>query len=221
MEKKPLNIVVKNAQEAAKRLNEVVEKGGSKFDFGINEEYITTVTKNSNGSTSTEKEKCFRLVGFVDTCVGEELDSLNAVRDDLKRVKKERVELNRTLNVMNKSAFAPLSILLLGIAVVTLTLGILTLASVLPLPSGQTPIAIVLTIVGALSLGGSITTFIFRRKKKLALLSRKDEILKSDEELKEREKDVDSRLPEWYRNALWTYEGNTFRNAMQSHTLKM
>ena len=220
MEKKPLNIVVKDANEAAKRLNEVVEKGGAEFDFGINEEYLITVSKNSDGTTSESKQKVYRLIGFVDTCVGEELDSLNAVREDLKAVKKEREEMNRTLNIMNKSAFAPISILLLCIAIFTLVFGILTLAKVLPLPAGQIPISIVLVVVGVLSLGGSIALFILRKNKKNALLARKDEILNSDEELKNKEKEIDSRTPSWYKNALWSAEGNTFKNASQRFELK-
>ena len=220
MEKKPLVMVVKDAREAAKILNEIVEKGGYNFDFGISNEYSITVTKNSDGSTTEEKERRFRITGFVDTYVGNELDSLNAVRDDLKAVKKEREEMNRTLNVMNKSAFAPISILLLGIAIFTLTFGILTLANILPLPAGQTPIAIVLTIVGALALGGSIALFVLRKLKKNKLLANKDEILKQDADLKAREADVEIRLPRWYINALWTVEGNVIKNATQRHEFK-
>ena len=220
MEKKPLVMVVKDAQEGAKRLNEIVEEGGHNFDFGVMDEYVTTVTRNSDGSTSSSKEKHFRFTGFVDMFVGQELDSLNAVREELKASKKERAEMNRTLNVMNKSAFAPISILLLGIAIFTLTFGILTLAKILPLPEEQIAIAIVLTIVGALALGGSITLFIFRRKKKLALLANKDEILKQDEELKNKERSIDSRTPQWYKDSLWTAEGNKLRNASNKFILK-
>ena len=199
MEKKPLVMVVKDAQEGAKRLNEIVEEGGHNFDFGVVDEYVTTVTRNSDGSTSSSKEKHFRFTGFVDMFVGQELDSLNAVREELKASKKERAEMNRTLNVMNKSAFAPISILLLGIAIFTLTFGILTLAKILPLPAGQIPIAVVLVVVGALALAGSFVLFFFRRKKKLALLERKDEILKSDDELKAKENEINLRVPQWYR----------------------
>ena len=56
--------------------------------------------------------------------------------------------------------------------------------------------------------------------KKKALLERKDEILKQDEELKEKERSVDARTPKWYKDALWRAEGNTFKNASQQHTLK-
>ena len=220
MEKKPVNFVVHNAQEAAKRLNEIVEKGGYNFDFGINNEYVTTVTKNSDGSTTSEKQRVYRIIGFVDTYVGEELDSLNAVKEEMKATKKEREEMNRTLNVMNKSAFAPISILLLAVAIITLTLGILTLAKVLPLPAGQIPIAIVLTVVGVLALAGSIVLAVLRSNKKKALLEKKDEILKQDEDLKEKERNIDSRTPQWYKDALWTASGKTFRNAFQQHTLK-
>ena len=220
MEKKPVNFVVHNAQEAAKELNAIVENGGYNFDFGINNEYVTTVTKNSDGSTTSEKQRVYRIIGFVDTYVGEELDSLNAVKEEMKATKKEREEMNRTLNVMNKSAFAPISILLLGVAIITLVLGILTLAKVLPLPAGQIPIAIVLVVVGVFALAGSIVLAVFRSKKKKALLERKDEILKQDEELKEKERNIDSRTPEWYKDALWTAEGNTFKNASQRHELK-
>ena len=212
MEKKPFNFVVKNAREAARELNIIVENGGSNFDVGVNEEYVTTVTKKSDGSTSTEKEKVFRIIGFVDMKVGNELDSLNEVREELAEVKKEREELNRTLNIMNKSAFAPISILLLCVAIFTLTFGILTLANILPLPAGQIPIAIALVVIGSLSLGGSIVLFILRRKKKLALLARKDEILKEDADLKAKEADVNLRTPQWYKNALWSYEGNEVKN---------
>ena len=197
MEKKPINIVVKSPQEAAKRLNEVVEQGGYNFDFGINNEYVITVSKNSDGSKNEEKERVYRIIGFVDTYVGDELKSLELVREDMKAVKKEREEMNRTLNILNKSAFAPISIFLLIIAVFTLTFGILTLAKVLPLPAGQIPIAIVLVVVGALALGGSIATFLLRRKKKIALLNNKEEILKNDEELKQKEQDIDKRVPQW------------------------
>lgn len=220
MEKKPVNFVVHKAEEAAKRLNEIVEKGGYKFDIGINPEYVTTVTKNSDGSTTSEKERVYRIIGFVDTYVGEELDSLNAVKEEIKSTKKEREEMNRTLNIMNKSAFAPISIFLLCVAVITLVLGILTLAKVLPLPAGQLPIAIVLTVVGVLALGGSIALFILRKNKKAKLLENKDEILSKDEELKERERNLDSRTPQWYKDALWTASGNTFKNSFEQHILK-
>ena len=220
MEKKPVNFVIKNAEQAAKELNKIVENGGAEFDFGINPEYVTTVTKNSDGSTISEKERVYRIIGFVNMMVGPELDSLNAVRDEMKETKKEREEMNRTLNIMNKSAFAPISILLLAVAIITLTLGILTLAKVLPLPAGQIPIAIVLTVVGVLALAGSIVLAVLRSNKKKALLEKKDEILKQDEDLKEKERNIDSRTPQWYKDALWTASGDTFQNKSQKHTLK-
>ena len=126
MEKKPINFVIRNAQGAVKELNAIVEKGGAEFDFGINPEYVITVTKNSDGTTKEEKERVYRIVGFANMMVGEELDSLNAVKEEIKSSKKEREEMNRTLNVINKSAFAPISIFLLAIAVFTLVFGILT-----------------------------------------------------------------------------------------------
>ena len=220
MEKKPINFVVKNAEQAAKELNAIVENGGSEFDIDINPEYVITVTKNSDGSTKEEKERVYRIIGFVNMMVGPELDSLDAVKEEMKTAKKEREEMNRTLNVMNKSAFAPISILLLGVAVFTLVFGILTLAKVLPLPAGQIPIAIVLTVVGVLALAGSIVLAILRSKKKKALLERKDEILKQDQDLKEKENNIDSRTPQWYKDALWTAEGNMFKNKSQRHELK-
>lgn len=220
MEKKPVNFVIRTAEQAAKELNKIVENGGSEFDIGINQEYVITVTKNSDGSTKEEKERVYRIIGFANMMVGPELDSLNAVKEEIKTTKKEREEMNRTLNVMNKSAFAPISILLLGVAIITLVLGILTLAKVLPLPAGQIPIAIVLVVVGVLALAGSIVLAVFRSKKKKALLERKDEILKQDEDLKEKERSIDSRTPEWYKDALWTAEGNVFKNKSQRHELK-
>ena len=220
MEKKPLTMVAKDAKDAAKKLNEYVEKGGFNFDFGISEEYSVTVTKNSDGTTKEEKEKRYRFTGFVDTYVGEELAPLQLVRNDLENIKKERAEMNRTLNVMNKSAFAPISILLLGIAVFTLLFGILTLAGILPLPPEQKGIAIALVIVGALALVGSILLAIFRGKKKKALLEKKDEILAQDNDLQKREHEIDERVPQWYKDALWSAEGNVVKNALQSHTLK-
>ena len=220
MEKKPLTMVAKDARDAAKKLNEYVEKGGFNFNFGISEEYSITVTKNSDGSTKEEKEKRYRFTGFVDTYMGDELKPLLDVREDLENIKKERAEMNRTLNVMNKSAFAPISILLLGIAVFTLVFGILTLAGILPLPEEQKIIAIILVIVGALALAGSITLFVFRLKKKKALLEKKDEILAQDHELQTREQEIDKRVPQWYKDALWTAEGNVVKNVNQSHILK-
>ena len=220
MEKKPLTMVAKDAKDAAKKLNEYVEKGGFNFDFGISEEYSVTVTKNSDGTTKEEKEKRYRFTGFVDTYVGEELAPLQLVRNDLENIKKERAEMNRTLNVMNKSAFAPISILLLGIAVFTLVFGILTLAGILPLPPEQKGIAIALVIVGALALVGSILLAIFRGKKKKALVEKKDEILAQDNDLQKREHEIDERVPQWYKDALWSVEGNVVKNALQSHTLK-
>ena len=117
MEKKPLVMVAKDAKDAASKLNEYVEKGAYEFDFGISQEYSITVTKRSDGSKSEVKEKRYRFTGMMNMYVGDELDSLNAVRGDLENAKKERAEMNRTLNIMNKSAFAPISILLLGIAI--------------------------------------------------------------------------------------------------------
>ena len=220
MEKKPVNFVIRNAEQAAKELNKIVEDGGSEFDIGINPEYVITVTKNSDGSTKEEKERVYRIIGFANMMVGPELESLNAVKEEMKATKKEREEMNRTLNVMNKSAFAPISILLLCVAIFTLAFGILTLARILPLPAGQIPIAIVLVVVGVLALAGSIVLAIFRNNKKKALLERKDEILKQDEELKEKERSIDSRTPQWYKDALWTAEGNVFKNKSQRFELK-
>ena len=220
MEKKPLVFVAKDAKDAAKQLNEYVEKGAYNFDFGISQEYAITVTKKTDGSTEEEKERRYRFTGFIDTYVGDELNSLNEVREDLENIKKERAEMNRTLNVMNKSAFAPISILLLGIAVITLVFGILTLAKLLPLPPEQIGIAIALTIVGILALAGSIVLAIFRGKKKKALLEKKDEILEQDQDLKEKEQNIDNRVPQWYKDALWTSEGNVIKNKSQRHELK-
>ena len=220
MEKKPLTMVAKDARDAAKKLNEYVENGGYNFDFGISTEYVITVGKNSDGSRSEEKEKRYRFTGFVDTYIDNELDSLKAVREDLKNVKKERAEMNRTLNIMNKSAFAPISVLLLCVAIITLAFGILTLANILPLPKEQIGIAIALTIVGALALAGSIVLAILRGKKKKVLLERKDEILNQDQELKAKESEIDKRVPQWYKDALWTSEGNVVKNASQRHVLK-
>ena len=220
MKKKPVNFVIRNAEQAAKELNKIVEDGGSEFDIGINPEYVITVTKNSDGTTKEEKERVYRIIGFANMMVGPELESLNAVKEEMKATKKEREEMNRTLNVMNKSAFAPISILLLCVAIFTLAFGILTLARILPLPAGQIPIAIVLVVVGVLALAGSIVLAIFRNNKKKALLERKDEILKQDEELKEKERSIDSRTPQWYKDALWTAEGNVFKNKSQRFELK-
>ena len=220
MEKKPINFVVKSAREAEKELNAIVEKGGSEFDFGINPEYVTTVTKKSDGTTETEKERVYRIIGFVNMVTGPELDALNNVKDEMKATKKEREEMNRTLNVMNKSAFAPISIFLLAVAVFTLVFGILTLAKVLPLPAGQLPIAIILTVVGVLALAGSVVLAVLRSQKKKALLERKDEILKQDQDLKEKESSVSSRTPQWYKDALWKAEGNVVKNASQRHELR-
>ena len=220
MEKKPLTMVAKDARDAAKKLNEYVEKGAYSFDFGISTEYSITVGSDSNGNRTEEKEKRFRFTGFMDMYVGEELDSLNAVREDLNKTKKDREEMNRTLNIMNKSPFAPISIFLLIIGVILLAFGVLTLARILPLPQEQIVIAVILTILGGFALAGSILLTALRAKKKNDLLSRKDEILKQDDELKEREKEVDARTPVWYKNALWIAEGNTIRNATQRYTLK-
>ena len=220
MEKKPLVMVAKDAKDAASKLNEYVEKGAYEFDFGISQEYSITVTKRSDGSKSEVKEKRYRFTGMMNMYVGDELDSLNAVKGDLENAKKERAEMNRTLNIMNKSAFAPISILLLGIAIFTFVFGILTLAGVLPLPKSQIGIAIALVVVGTFALAGSIVLAVFRSKKKKMLLEKKDEILKQDQDLQAKEKEIDNRVPEWYKDALWTVEGNAIKNALQRHELK-
>ena len=150
---------------------------------------------------------------------GEELEPLKQVREDLREVQKERAEMNRTLNVMNKSPFAPISILLLAIAIFTLTFGILTVAKILPLPASQIGIAIALIIVGVLALAGSILLAVFRNKKKQALLARKGEIIEQDQNLKDKEREIDARVPQWYKDALWTAQGNDIKNASQRHTL--
>ena len=220
MEKKPLVMVAKDAKDAASKLNEYVEKGAYEFDFGISQEYSITVTKRSDGSKSEVKEKRYRFTGMMNMYVGDELDSLNAVKGDLENAKKERAEMNRTLNIMNKSAFAPISILLLGIAIFTLLFGILTLAGALPLPKSQIGIAIALVVVGTLALAGSIVLAVLRSKKKKILLEKKDEILKQDQDLQAKEKEIDNRVPQWYKDALWTVEGNAIKNALQRHELK-
>ena len=220
MEKKPLVMVAKNAEDAAKKLNEYVEEGAAEFDFGISEEYSITVTKNSDGTKKEEKEKRYRFTGFMNYQTGKELEDLNEVRDDLRKVKKEREEMNRTLKIMNKSAFAPISIFLLIVAIITLALGILTLANVLPLPAGQLGIAITLTVVGALALSGSIVLAVLRSKKKKALLANKEEILKQDQDLKNKEQEIDKRVPQWYKDALWSVEGCAIKNATQRYELK-
>ena len=79
MEKKPLVMVAKDAQDAASKLNEYVEKGGYNFDFGISKEWSITVSKKSDGTTSETKERRYRFTGFVDTYVGEELEPLALV----------------------------------------------------------------------------------------------------------------------------------------------
>ena len=220
MDKKPIAMLTKDASDAAKRLNEFVENGAFNFDIGIMDEYVTTVTKKSDGTTEKTKEKHFRITGFADVYVGEELDSLNAVREDLKQVKKEREAMDRTLKIMNKSPFAPISILLLCVAIITLSLGILTLAKVLPLPAAQVPIAVVLTVVGVLALGGSIALAVVRKKKKDELLSRKGEILEQDDLLKQKEREIDNRVPQWYKDALWTGSGEVLKNSRQQFILK-
>ena len=220
MEKKPLVMVAKDAQDAAKQLNEYVEKGAYDFDFGISQEYSITVTKRSDGSKSEVKERRYRFTGMMNMYTGDELNSFKEVREDLENVKKERAEMNRTLNIMNKSAFAPISILLLGVALFTLIFGILTLAGVLPLPKSQIGIAIALVVVGVFALAGSIVLAIFRSKKKKALLEKKDEILKQDQDLQKKEKEIDNRVPQWYKDALWKVEGNAIKNALQRHELK-
>ena len=219
MEKKPLTMVAKDARDAANKLNEYVEKGGFRFDFGISTEYVVTVSKNSDGTKKESKEKRYRFTGFVDMYVGNELEPLNLVRQDLRNIQKERAEMNRTLNVMNKSPFAPISVFLLLIAIFVLTFGILTLAGILPLPDEQKGIAVVLVIIGALALTGSILLAVLRGKKKKSLLERKEEILKQDQDLQIREKEIDARVPQWYKDALWTAEGNVVKNATQRHTL--
>lgn len=219
MEKKPITMLVKDAHEAAKRLNELVEKGAYEFDFGITDEYVTTVTKNSDGTTERTKEKHFRITGFANTYVGEELDSLNNVREDMKKIKNEREEMNRTLDVMNKSPFAPISIFLLGVGLVTEILGLLTSLKVLPIPEAQFGIAIALCIVGVLAIGGSIGLCLVRNNKRKVLLTRKDEIEKENEALKSRELEIDSRVPQWYKDALWTAEGDVLKSAIQTHNL--
>ena len=220
MEKKPLVMVAKDARDAAKKLNEYVEKGAFEFDFGISHEYSVTVTKKADGTTSEEKELRYRFTGFVNTYVGDELKPLLDVREELENIKKERAEMNRTLNVMNKSAFAPISILLLAVAIFTLIFGVLTLAKVLSLPAEQIGVAIALVIVGSLSLIGSITLAVLRSNKKKALLSKKDEILKQDEDLKTKESEIDQRVPKWYKDALWSAEGNVIKNASLRYELK-
>ena len=220
MDKKPLVMVAKDAKDAAKKLNEYVENGAFDFDFGIIPEYSVTVTKHSDGSTSEEKERRYRFTGFYQTYQGEELDSWNKVKEDLEKVKKERAELNRTLDIINKSPFAPISILLLGVALFTLIFGILTLAGVLPLPKSQIGIAIALVVVGVLSLGGSIALAILRNNKKKMLLEHKDEYNQQDQDLKAKEQEINSRIPDWYKKAFWTAEGNVIKNSSQTHTLK-
>ena len=220
MEKKPLVMVAKDSRDAAKKLNEYVEKGGFKFDFGISTEYAITVTKNSDGTKSETKEKRFRFTGFVHTYVGKELDSLNLVRADMQKLKKEREEMNRTLNLLNKSAFAPISIFLLIVGLITFAFGFLTLIKVLPLPKEQIGIAVVLTIVGVLALTGSILLAVFRSKKKKALQAKRGEIERNDQNLQAREAELDSRVPQWYKDALWRAEGNYIRNATQKFELK-
>lgn len=220
MEKKPLVMVAKDSVDAAKKLNEYVEKGGFKFDMGMSTEYAITVTKNSDGTKSETKEKRFRFTGFVHTYVGKELDSLNLVRADMQKLKKEREEMNRTLNLLNKSAFAPISIFLLIVGIITFAFGFLTLIKVLPLPPEQIGIAVVLTIVGVLALTGSILLAVFRSKKKKALQARRGEIERNDQNLQAREAELDSRVPQWYKDALWRAEGNYIRNATQKFELK-
>ena len=188
--------------------------------FGINKEYVITVSKNSDGSKKEEKEPRFRLVGFMDMYMGEELAPLNAIRKDLEKVKKERAEMNRTLDVMNKSPFSKFSVFLLIIAIILLSFGILTLSKILPLPEEQIGIAVALVIFGSLALIGSILVAVFRGKKKRELLTRKEEILRQDQDLQNREAEIDSKVPQWYKNALWSAEGYVLRNATQRYELK-
>ena len=52
------------------------------------------------------------------------------------------------------------------------------------------------------------------------ILERKDEILKQDQNLQAKEKEIDNRVPQWYKDALWTVEGNAIKNSLQRHELK-
>lgn len=220
MEKKPINIVVKDSRQAARELNEFVEKGAFKFDVGVNKEYVITVSKGSDGVKKEEKEPRYRIIGFMDMYQGKELDSLNAVKDDLKKVQKEREEMDRTLKVMNKSAFAPISVFLLLVGLLVFTFGVLTIGGALPIPPEQRGIAIFLIILGVFAIAGSIVLAVFRGKKKKALLERKDDVLSKDANLQAREAEVNSRVPQWYKNALWTVEGNAVRNVTTRLELK-
>ena len=39
-------------------------------------------------------------------------------------------------------------------------------------------------------------------------------------ELQARETELDNKVPQWYKDALWTAEGNVVKNASQRHELK-
>lgn len=213
MGKKPINMLVKNANEAEKRLNDYVEDGGSDFRIGISTEYVTTTVVNSDGTKSYRKEKRYRIMGFVDTVSQSEVEALKSVKKEMNAMKNARDAMNRKLNIMNKRPFAPLSVLLLCSGILMFALGILTITGVLPLPSEQKTIALVLTILGAVCIAGSFITYAVRKKKKTALLAIKDQVLKEDAELVEKERAFDVKVPDWYKKAHWHVEGSTLFNS--------
>lgn len=220
MAKHPVNFTAQDAKQAANKLNDFVEKGGYQFDIGVNEEYVNTVSRNSDGSTRTEKEKVFRIIGFVDCKEGPELDEYTKVKDERKALKKEREELDRKLKLLNGKAFGPLSIFLMCVGLFCLFFGIMTIARVLPLPEEQKGIAIALIIVGALAAAGCVLATVFRSKKVKALQANRPEIEKADASLKERESSVDSKTPAWYKDALWEAKGDLLINKTAQFTLR-
>lgn len=221
MTKKPINVVVKGAKEAVKRLNEQVEEGCCDFShIGVNPETVTTVSRSSDGNTTKTTETVYRLVGLADAVDGEELEEFNAWKAKHDPLKKKRTDLNYTLALLNGKPMNKLSIFMFIVSVVFLAFGLLTLFKVLPLPESQIGIAIGLVIAGALLDAGAILVIVLRAKKIKKLNERRDEIEKEDASLKAEEDALKSEEPSWYGRALFTYKGTLVSNSQVQWDLK-
>ena len=214
MSQKPVNFTGKNPKDICKQLNELVDQGIYGFErTNILTEYVTTVTKNSDGSSSEKKEPVWRIFGLAESCTELEMNDFYGWKQKNDVAKKEREELDRSLKLLNGKAFGPLSIFLAIVGMICATLGILTVSKVLPLPEEQIFIAIILIVVGLLSICGCVLATVLRSKKIKGLQSQRSSLEEKDAQLKERELELKGEEPTWHAEAIFQYKDKLVWNA--------
>lgn len=220
MSQTPVNFTAKNAKDACEKLNELVDRGIFGFEhIGIMTEYVKTVTKNSDGTTSEKREPVWRFMGLAESANEQEMSDLiqwKAKRDELKP---QLEESERRFKLLNGKAFGPLSVFLLIAGLICGVLGVLALAKVLPIPPEQIGISIGLTIGGVVCIGGAVLAAVLRGKKIKGMQGDRASIEETYSKLKEKEMELKGEEPTWHAEAIFQYKDKMVYNAHRTFEL--